>query len=229
MRANRRTLFAGTRWRYARFILLVLAALLPAGLAGAEAPATPRLAPPEGPAQDNPPAPLEARQIIFICQASGSMINKMATLKTDLKKAVGGLKPIHSFNIIFFQDDRFIALDPKELLVADVTNKRKAYLFLDDVAASGTSNPIPALTLAFKQHPQMVYLLADHFADSKAVKTKIAELNSDHKVKINTIAFIDKEANDKDSLDLLEQIAKDSGGVFSKVTESELNKPSNPR
>ena len=41
-----------------------------------------------------------ARLITFVCDASGSMINKMASLKDQLNKAVVGLRPIQSANTI---------------------------------------------------------------------------------------------------------------------------------
>jgi hypothetical protein len=165
-----------------------------------------------------------ARNIVFVCDASGSMLNKMATLKNELEKAVGGLKPIQTFNIIFFQDEKCVALDKAELISATSANQRNAYKFLDDVTTSGTTDPIPGLTLAFGQHPQLVYLLTDgDFPDNKAVKAKIAELNHDHRVKINTIAFVNNQDTDTDFLTLLDDIAKESGGKFKKVAENELN------
>ncbi len=103
-------------------------------------------------------------------------------------------------------------------------HKRNAYKFLDDVTTSGTTDPIPGLTLAFAQHPQLVYLLTDgDFPDNKAVKEKIKELNRDHKVKINTIAFVNNQDTDTDFKALLSDIAKESGGTYKYVAENELN------
>ena len=151
------------------------------------------------------------------------MLNKMATLKNELQKAVEGLKPIQSFNIIFFQDQKCVALDNDAMVPATPDNKRKAYAFLDNVTTSGTTDPIPGLTLAFSQHPQLVYLLTDgDFPDNKAVKAKIAELNHDHKTKINTIAFVNNPDTDTEFLALLEDIAKSNGGTFRHVAENEL-------
>ncbi len=62
-----------------------------------------------------------ARQIVFVCDASGSMLNKMATLKSELQKAVAGLKVVQSFNIIFFQDEKCVALDKNQLIYADAS------------------------------------------------------------------------------------------------------------
>lgn len=132
------------------------------------------------------------------------MSKKAATLKAELRKAVGGLKPIQSFNIIFLQSDGCAALDKSQLVGADRDGKRNALKFLEDATFAGTTDPIPGLTLAFQQHPQLLYLLTDgNFRDNKAVKDKIAELNKDHKVKVNTIAFVGKEDKEDSDADFL--------------------------
>jgi hypothetical protein len=42
-----------------------------------------------------------ARTIVFVCDCTGSMINKIAQLKVELSRAVQNLKPIQSFDIVF--------------------------------------------------------------------------------------------------------------------------------
>lgn len=163
-----------------------------------------------------------ARQITFVCDASGSMINKMASLKNELGKAVQGLRPIQTFGIIFFQDEKFSSLTP-ELINATPENKRKAQKYLEDITTTGTTNPIPGIELAFKQHPQLIYLLTDgDFPDNDAVLKRIRDLNKEHKVKINTIAFVSSADTDTAFLDLLKTVAKENGGVFKHVAEDEL-------
>ncbi len=163
-----------------------------------------------------------ARQITFVCDASGSMINKMASLKNELGKAVQGLRPIQSFGIIFFQDEKFSSLD-SQLINATPENKRKAQKYLEDITTTGTTNPIPGIQLAFKQHPQLIYLLTDgDFPDNDAVLKTIRDLNKDKKVKINTIAFVSDADTDTAFLELLKTVAKENGGVFKHVSESEL-------
>src|SRR5438045_5294965 len=51
-----------------------------------------------------------ARTVAFVCDASGSMMGKMSSLKVELKKAVDGLKPVQGFNVIFFQEGTSAAL-----------------------------------------------------------------------------------------------------------------------
>ena len=173
-----------------------------------------------------------ARRIAFVCDASGSMINKMPVLKEQLSKAFMGLKPIQSFELIFFQDqkfDSFIKYSHKEALVAATPEaKRKAANFLQGVTTTGSTNPIPGIIAAFKTKPQLMYLLTDgDFPDNDAVLKVVTDLEKalppNERVKINTIAFVGDGDNEVAFLDLLKKIAKDSGGTFRHVKESDVN------
>jgi len=167
----------------------------------------------------------EARTVVFVCDASGSMINTFGSLKAELVKAVSALKAVRGFNIVFFQDEKAAAFAP-DLVFATPENKRKADKWLDTVTTTGTTNPIPGLEQAFRSKPQLIYLLTDgDFPDNEAVKQAIRRLNKDKQTKINTILFTSGDAADDASeslVSLMKSIAKDSGGVFSRVKESDL-------
>ena len=166
-----------------------------------------------------------AHKITFVCDASGSMLNKFSTLRRELARAVQGLKPIQSFDIIFFQDQTkagFAALS-QNLVMATPENKLKVDTYLGTVIPRGSTNPLPGLDLAFKQRPDLIYLLTDgDFPDNKAVLERINLLNKDHRVKINTIAFVAESDTDTDFMALLKKIAQDSGGVYRFVKEGDL-------
>ena len=70
--------------------------------------------------------------------------------------------------------------------------------------------------------PQLIYMLTDgDFPDNNRVIEEIRKLNKDKKVKINTIAFMDRgEQYEK----LLKQIADENGGLFKFVSDAELQK-----
>jgi len=169
-----------------------------------------------------------ARTVVFVCDASGSMINTFGSLKAELAKAVVRLKSVQGFNIIFFQDEKFAVLDDKGLLFATPENKKRAMAWLDTIATTGTTDPIPAIEQAFRNKPQLIYLLTDaDFPDNIAVKNAIARLNADKHVKINTIIFTMGDAAPDDGvsnafLSLMKQIATENGGIFSRVKESAL-------
>jgi hypothetical protein len=159
-----------------------------------------------------------ARMIVFLCDATGSMINKMATLKDELNKAVVGLKPIQSFDIIFYQDVKVEPFQPT-LVPATPESKRRAGTYLEGVTATGTTDPIPALTKALQLKPQLLYFLTDaaDFPDPQALLDTIKKYNPDRKIKINTILFVENKAEHEknaDSEGLMKGIAKDNGGNF---------------
>lgn len=162
------------------------------------------------------------RSEAFLCDASGSMLPKFAALKSELNKAVQGLQPVQSFDIHFFSDNRAISLSP-QLLMATPENKLRALDFLENVTPRGSTDPIPSLDLAFKQHPQLIFLLTDgDFPDNDAVLARIHQLEKDHHVRINTIAFVGEGDSDTAFMAVLQQIAKETGGVYRHVTEDEL-------
>jgi len=162
-----------------------------------------------------------AMKVVYLCDSSGSMMNKFDTLRQELRKAADGLKQAQAFDIIFFSEDNYIALD-KQLLLAVPEVKRKAYEFLDKTAPHGSSDPIPGLKAAFATQPQLIYILTDgDFPNNAQVLEELRKLNKDKKVKINTIAFMDRgEEYEK----LLKQIAEENGGLFKFVSDTDLQR-----
>ena len=168
-----------------------------------------------------------ARKIAFVCDASGSMLNKFSVLRRELSTTVQGLRLVQSFSIIFFQDDTsagFKSLPPSAaLLMCTPDNKRKADKFLEEIIPRGSTDPLPGIEMAFKQNPELVYLLTDgDFPDNDKVLARIRQLNKDHRVKINTIAFVSDQDNDTAFMELLNKIAQENGGVYKYVKESDL-------
>lgn len=163
-----------------------------------------------------------ARSVVFLCDASGSMLAKFDSLKRELGKAIQSLKPTQSFSIHFFSDTRSLSLSGP-LLVATPENKLRATEFLETVAPRGTTDPLPALELAFRQKPQLVFLLTDgDFPDNDAVLSRIRQLNHDGRAKIDTIAFVDTADTDTAFIALLKRIASENGGVYRHVTQDEV-------
>jgi hypothetical protein len=167
-----------------------------------------------------------ARLIVFLCDATGSMINKMPTLKDELNKAVVGLKPNQSFDIIFYQGEKIEPMAPA-MIAATPENKRKAGTYLEGVTATDTTEPVAPLIAALKLKPQLLYFLTDaaDFPDVPALLGAIKKYNSENKTKINTILFVENKAErerNADSEGLMKQIATDSGGLFRWVQMDEI-------
>ncbi len=165
-----------------------------------------------------------ATQIIWVCDASGSMGTKFEILKDQIRKSVDSLKPVQFFNIIFFNNNTAYPMDANNLVPANPDGKRRAYQFLESIVPGPDSNPIPALQIAFKQKPQLIYFLTDgdfEFAldaNAKVIST-LADLNKEGRTKINTIAFVnadqkaDLNSRGAGFIDLLRRIAQDHGGI----------------
>lgn len=170
-----------------------------------------------------------AVRIAYVCDASGSMVDKMDVLKAELVRSIGVLKPVQSFNVIFFNSKR-IAADEHRLIIATADNKRKAAGFCAEVAPSGGTDPLPALELAFRQNAQLIYLLTDgdfEDPDNKTVRDRLKKLNIQHKVKVNTIAFVarrEEADRSKDFVDFLSLLAKENGGVSRVVASEDFGK-----
>lgn len=156
-----------------------------------------------------------ARRIVFLCDATGSMMTCFDQLRVELRRAVDGLKPIQSFNVIFFSDTEVFAINQRELIPATTENKRRTYDFVNEVTARGQTNPFKAIEMAFAQQPQLLYVLTDGFdqvSDYEEVVEKFRKLNPDKRVKVNTLLI--PSSDDPELVRVMEQIAAEHGGVF---------------
>jgi hypothetical protein len=105
----------------------------------------------------------------------------------------------------------------EHLLPATTANKERADRFFKSVAPRSSGNPIPALELAFKQMPDLIYYATNNleFPDNLAVTERIHDLNAAHRVHIDVIAIRENpdSGNSQPEL-LLKKIAEQNGGVF---------------
>ena len=183
-----------------------------------------------------------AYRVVYICDASGTMLTRQYELKKKLRESIGVLKPVQSFNIFFLHDGDFESFDKGQLLPATPQNKQKVILengWLDTTyVPEGSTNPIPVLRAAFSQDPQLIYLLTDGLDNPKdpnlanKVLAEIKKLNAAKKVHINTILIkspgdianlkdfqrTEYDRQMKQLTAILDQIATDNGGSFKEVT-----------
>ena len=166
-----------------------------------------------------------ARKIVYLCDASGTMQSVFSSLRDELKKSVGVLVPGQFFNVIFFTGDNVIAYNKGGLIMANPDNKKKLYDFVDDVSPKEGTNPFPAIEEAFKNKPELIYVLTDGFdqVDSlENVYKKFSDLNPDKKVKVNCILLSSDPTRDKSLVDLLQRIAKDNGGSLKIINKDQF-------
>ncbi|HEY1684685.1 MAG TPA: VWA domain-containing protein [Tepidisphaeraceae bacterium] len=171
----------------------------------------------------------DAIRVVFVCDASGSMMDRLPILEAQLKYSIDQLQSIQWFNVVFFQDSNAVAVNPKSLIQALPANRQRVEDLLQNVHAHGGSNPLTAIRLAFSQHPQVVYLLTDgdfgDVADSitdQQVVDEIHRLNNAGHTCVNTILFISNAADlqDEDARGgkaVLQKIAAGNNGTFKVV------------
>jgi hypothetical protein len=170
-----------------------------------------------------------AHKIVFVCDGTGTMdgLRKILLIR-ELNSTIAKLKPVQDFNVIFFKDGNNAgveAVDPNKLIPATPANVRRTAEVLNKVSFMGATNPLPAIELAFKQKPQLMYILSDGEFDNLVsyddVIKRIAELNSDKKVAINTILFGDRDPRAEQAL---KKIAGDNGGTMTFVSVEALQR-----
>jgi hypothetical protein len=161
-----------------------------------------------------------AKKIVFVLDATGSMMSAFDALRVQLRTAVTNLRMPQSFDIVFINEHNPPPLGPQLLLVTP-ENKRKAQEYVDTMAPRGGTNPLPALETAFKLQPELIYFLIDpsDFPDKKAVLDLVNAKAAGGKIKMNIIAF---EGKDPENEKFLSDLAKSTGGVYRYVSEKDL-------
>jgi len=165
-----------------------------------------------------------ASRIVFVCDATGSMMEQFDLLRAELSRTLSKLNQRQFVNVVFMQESAKPPIDPN-LLIASPENKRKLLDFVDGYTCRGPTDPIPALKTAFAMNPQLVYFLCDPSDFPEPAKTielcKSMSTNGGKKCKIVTIAF---ENHDEEGEKTLKQIAADSGGQFKFITSQDLER-----
>lgn len=116
-----------------------------------------------------------ARDVVYVVDASGSMIGKMPGVLAELRRSVEGLSSAQRFQVIFFgpsagSNAGFAAAkhpsDPEEgvrmirLIRATRENIGQVLAWASSVFPSGRSNPVPALETALALKPDAVFVLS---------------------------------------------------------------------
>lgn len=168
----------------------------------------------------------DALRVVFVCDASGSMMDRLPRLQEQLRFSIEHLAPVQWFNVIFFQNSRAIAADAHQLIQALPGNVERIEKLLPTISARGSSNPLTAIRLAFAQRPQVVYLLTDgDFEDvaggitDRQITDAISRLNTHGAVRVNTILFISdmrdlQQEDARGGRAVLQKIARENDGTF---------------
>ncbi len=163
-----------------------------------------------------------ARRIVYVIDASGSMIRSLQIVIRELARSLGTLSPRQGFAVIFFQRNQAVSVPPANRLTPATPQARdRALDWIDDhVIPAGRSNPLAALERGLNLRPDVLFLLSENITGSGEFEIDQADLLSlldelnpiDRKTgrrvsQINCVQFLDP-----DPLDTLRRIAERHGG-----------------
>lgn len=171
-----------------------------------------------------------ATQIIYIVDASGSLIEAFPFVIDELKRSIQELSPKQQFTIFFFQRGKAIEVPVPHRGWKRAT-KRNTKLVSQwishnagNIIPRGSTNPIPALKKALQYEPELVFLLSDNITGAGKYEINrsrllgmLKKLTRGDNVKINTIQFLYP-----DPLHTLKTIARKFGGTFKFIRRSDL-------
>lgn len=163
-----------------------------------------------------------ARRIVYVIDASGSMLRSLPIVLEELARSLDGLGPRQEFSVIFFQRNEAVIVPPRTRLVpATEDEKVRALTWIDEhVIPEGRSNPLEAIEKALSFRPDVIFLLsvnitgtAEYEIDQADLLVLLDELNprdpdsGRRRTQINCVQFLDP-----DPLGTLEKIAAEHGG-----------------
>ncbi len=167
-----------------------------------------------------------ATKIVYLCDASGSMLGVFGALKQNLKESINNLQVVdgQEFNVIFFSDDNFFPLFKGGMEIASADNKHKAMEFIDNAVSTGGTQPVKAISEAMREHPELLYVLTDGFdqiANFDEVINAFKNGNIDGKMHVNCIYLQSDE--DPKLVKVLKQISTDGHGEMKTILKSDMN------
>ncbi len=157
-----------------------------------------------------------ARNIVYVVDRSGSMIDTFVYVQRELKRSISALRRSQKFHVIYFNAGEPLENTPRKLVSAITAQKQSFYKFTDQVFPEGSTHPERAMQRALSLEPDLIYFLTDGEFDPQLIP-KLDGWNRGRHTKIFTIAFVDAAG-----ADLLDTIAREHGGKFRFVSENDL-------
>ncbi len=163
-----------------------------------------------------------ARRIVYVVDASGSMIGAFAIVIDELARSIDALSPEQSFSVIFFQRGEALSVPPEDRLIQGVESEKvRALKWIEDnVIPRDRSNPVEAIKRALALEPDVIFLLSNGITgsgqfeiDQDDLLQMLRDLNAidsetgRRRTQIQTVQFLDP-----DPLDTLKKIALEHSG-----------------
>ncbi len=175
----------------------------------------------------------QARRIVYVIDASGSLIDTLPFVLEELRRSINGLTPAQQFDVFFFQNDRVIEVPPPGWKAGTPELRDKVNAWCNpkagNIAPQGITNPVKAIREALRMNPQVVYLLSDNITGRGQYELSQATLLDEIKrantanAKFNTIQFLYPDLLTAFGMEpTMKLIAQQTGGVYKFVDASEL-------
>lgn len=165
------------------------------------------------------------RHVVYVLDISGSMTSRIKRADEELRRALSGLGPDETFNIVVFSDD--VARFTSGMARATPDKVRQASDYLSTLHVDGGTDLEDAMTEALSlPDVNEVVVLTDGVptvgeTDFTKLARLIRERNRNH-ARISAVGMVGKNPDGTDdsfeAAKLLEQIAQDSGGTAKVVT-----------
>jgi hypothetical protein len=165
----------------------------------------------------------QGKKVVYVLDHSGSMLDNFDFLRQEAIRAVGSLPEDSQFNVLMVSEAAAVVYAKPQAggakAVKDFSAKMAGY------RAQGSNDDLlkpfqEAFEKAFTMKPDAIYFLTDGHFDPR-LGAVIDKLNADKRVRINTLAFVNKEPSYEAQL---KAIAKQHGGVYKFVSEKDLGR-----
>jgi hypothetical protein len=164
-----------------------------------------------------------AKKVLYLCNKSGSMLAIFGSLKQQLKDSVRNLDGSagQQFNVIFCNDDGVDRLFKDGLHDATPDNLKKAVNFIDTQVSSSPHKFLPAVKLALKDKPELVYFLTDGLGPKNQGDEVVKAFGAGkEKVHVNCIYF--ESEKDAATEKQLKEITRETGGMLKMFSKSDM-------
>lgn len=163
------------------------------------------------------------RKIVFVVDASGSLVDSFPRVLEVLDRAIVRLPEEQAFTVIFFGVEGVTEVPPVGLRWADGQNKRQLREWLSpelgNVNAWGRGDPLEALQRAINYRPDEVVILSDNLIGRRVSQeavtdllNNIAEMVGEDVEMIHVIQFFNR-----DPQQVLKRIAEQFNGTYNLV------------
>ena len=175
----------------------------------------------------------EARDIVYVVDASGSMVTSMASVVAELGRSISALHPVQRVQVLLFRVPVGAGADEPGYISAplpapsaapvlfDATraNKKSALDWLATITPRFRSNPLPALEAALRLRPDAVFVMSSGATDealsgmtAEEVLARLDLLNPQRRDGSRAVAIRAVQVLEEDPAGLLRRIAEAHGG-----------------